>query len=215
VVAALRGVGPVGIAVVLAVLVVAWFYGPMIAGALILIWALVTRSWRDLGFVRPESWLSTIVGGVLIGIVSKLVMKAVVMPLLGFPDHNPRYDYLIHNTAALPGMIFLMIVSAGLGEELICRGFLFERLGRILGTSRNAKIAIVIVTSVLFAAAHYPEQQWMGVTNALIMALIVGTYFAIKRNLWTLIVWHAAFDICALFMTYFDLNTKIAHAIFR
>lgn len=199
----------------LLVLAAAFIYGPLIAGALILLWALVIRSWRALGFVRPQSWLLTIVGGILIGIVSKLFMKAVVMPLLGFPDHNPRYDYLIHNTGALPGMILMLIVSAGLGEELICRGFLFERLGRIMGTSRNAKIAIVIITSVLFAAAHYPEQQWMGVTNALIMALIVGTYFAIKGNLWTLIIWHASFDICALFMTYFDLNAKIAHAIFR
>jgi len=52
--------------------------------------------------------------------------------------------YLAGNRAALPGAIWMMIVSAGFGEETVFRGFLFERLGKLLGSSRRAKAAIVV-----------------------------------------------------------------------
>ncbi len=213
---ALRGIGPIGIAFMLAVIVVAGMYGPRIAGPLVLLWVLIARvPWRDLGFVRPKSWALTIASGILGGIASKLFMKSIVMPLLGAPDRNPNFDYLVGNTAALPSMMLYLILSAGFAEELVARGFMFERLGRLLGRSRNALIATVLITSTLFGLAHLPEQQWAGATNAFIVSVIVGTVFAVYRNLWTLIIWHAVFDICALLMLYFNIDKTIANAFFN
>ena len=60
-------------------------------------------------------------------------MKVIVVPLLGAPAINPAYHYLAGNRAALPGMVFTMIV-AGFAEETLFRGFLFERLGKLFGT---------------------------------------------------------------------------------
>ena len=54
------------------------------------------------------------------------------MPLLGAPEINSAYQYLVGNRAALPGQVFTMIVGAGFGEETVFRGFLFERLGKLL-----------------------------------------------------------------------------------
>ncbi|TMB73090.1 MAG: CPBP family intramembrane metalloprotease [Chloroflexi bacterium] len=41
-----------------------------------------------------------------------------------------------------------------LGEEIFWRGFLFERLGALFGSTAGARIAIVAITSIAFALAH-------------------------------------------------------------
>jgi len=213
--AALRGTGPLGILFILFVLLVTILGGPMIGGPVVLLWAGWTKlPWRDLGFRKPKSWPLLIAGGILAGVAAKFFMKAIVMPLLGAPDINAHYQYLVHNTAALPGMLFTVLVSAGVFEEVIARGFLFERLGKFLGTSRNAMIAIILITSTLFGAAHYPDQKWMGVEQAFILGLVDGVIFAVTRQLWFLIVMHAAFDVVAMFIIYLGLEKTIAHIFF-
>lgn len=213
---ALRPDGPAGILITAAVIVAAGFlYGTRVAAPLVVLWAWWTRaSWRDLGFRRPKSWVLAIAGGILAGIACKLFMKAIVMPLLGAPDVNPNYRDLVGNTAALPGLILYMIFVAGLGEELLFRGFLFERLGRLLGTSRNARIAMVLITATIFGLGHYPEQGSTGATQAFIVSLMVGAYFAISRNIWPVIIMHATFDIVMVLIVFFDLEATIANAVF-
>ena len=55
----------------------------------------------------------------------------------------------------------------------------------------------------------------MGVEQAGIFAIIDGFIFVLTRQLWSLIVMHAAFDIVATFIIYFGLEKAIAHAIFH
>jgi membrane protease YdiL (CAAX protease family) len=55
------------------------------------------------------------------------VMKAIVMPLFGAPAINPAYHFLAGNTAAIPWMLYAVILGAGFGEETIFRGWMFER----------------------------------------------------------------------------------------
>jgi len=212
----LRGGGWIGFLVLLFVLAVTYCCGPRVGAPVVLLWAWWTGlPWRDLGFRRPKSWALVIVGGIVAGVASKLLMKTVVMPLLGAPDLNPTYQWLVHNTAKLPGMLFTVVVFAGFCEEVIARGFLFERLGRLIGTSRIALAATILITSALFGAAHYPDQHWMGVEQAFILALVDGLIFAITRQLWFLIVMHAAFDIAATLIIYFGLETRFAHFFFH
>jgi len=75
----------------------------IVAGAIVvLVWACWSRTpWRELGFVRPPSWIRSVV----LGVVFKLLMKSIVMPLFGAPAINPAYHSLAGNTAALPGML--------------------------------------------------------------------------------------------------------------
>ena len=210
--ATLRGVGVVGILFMLAVL----FSGAWFGAALVLLWAWRAHvPWRDLGLVRPRSWLLTIVVGVVAGIVLKLLMKIIVMPLLGAPPVNAAYHHLIWNTAALPGTLFAVIVSAGFGEELIWRGFLFERFGRLLGRGIKATVATVVIAAVLFGAAHYTVQGWMGVQQATIMGLITGAVYAKTRNLWPLMVMHAVFDIVGVLIIYLGMEIELDQLIFH
>ena len=78
-----------------------------------------------------------------------------------------------------------------------------------------AKAAIVVITSALFGAAHYAEQGVPGVQQATIVGLVYGTIFAITGRIWMLMAAHAAFDLAALAIIYFDLETRVAHFFFR
>lgn len=213
--ARLRGFGPVGILAMLAILAGNLIMAPLSA-VLAVAWVHRSRTpWRDVGYGRPGSWIGDAVVGIVFGSVLKLLMKAVVMPLLGADPINQTYHYLVGNSAALPGMIFAVTVGAGWGEETVFRGYLFERLGRLLGHGRGAKAAIVLLTAAVFGLAHHLEQGIAGVQQGMIVGLVFGAIYASTGRLWMLMWAHAAFDLTALAIIYWDLERVVARLIFN
>lgn len=215
----LRGFGPAGIVAILLILltgnvIVANIVVP-VGAVLALIWVRLSKTpWRDVGYVRPKSWLLTIVAGILIGIALKMVMKAVVMPLLGADPVNRAYHYLAGNTALLPTAIWAMFM-AGFGEETVFRGYAFERLGKLLGTGTKAKGAMVLLTSLWFGTAHLATQGRDGAVQGVFTGLAFGTMYALTRSIWMPMIAHASFDLIALAIIYQELEEKVAHFFFR
>jgi membrane protease YdiL (CAAX protease family) len=213
--AELRGFGPLGILAILVILAGNGIVAPLSA-ILVLLWARRSHTpWRDIGYVRPGSWARSLAVGVMLGIALKLLMKAVVLPLLGAPPINQAYHYLAGNTAALPGMLFAMIVGAGFGEETVFRGYLFERLQKLFGRSVAARSVIVLLTSVFFGLLHYFDQGLPGVQQATIVGLVFGTIFAVTGRIFMLMCAHAAFDLTALAVIYWDLEAEVAGLVFK
>ena len=200
----------------MAVIVVA---GPLLeplGGLLALAWAKRSRTpWRELGYTCPRSWIRTLAAGILLGGALKILMKAIVMPLLGAPPINPVYHWLAGNRAALPGMLFDVTVGAAFAEETVFRGFLFERLGKLLGREAPATIAIVLLTAAWFGAVHYPGQGLAGAEQATVVGLVYGTMYARSRRIWMVMFAHAAFDVTAVLMIYANLETWVAHLVFK
>jgi membrane protease YdiL (CAAX protease family) len=211
----LRGFGPLGIIAILVILAGNFLIAPL-GAFLVLVWAWRSQTpWREIGYLRPRHWAVTIVVGLTFGIAFKFLMKMIVMPLLGAPPVNQAFHYLTGNRAALPGAIFMMIVVAGFGEETLFRGYLFERLSKLLGSGGWAKTLIVLLTSVWFGLLHYPVQGLAGAEQALITGLVFGTIMVATWRLPLLMIAHAAFDLTAVGMIYWDLETKVAHLIFK
>lgn len=216
----LRGFGVAGIlAILVIVLSGTVFVGDMIAlpvgAALVLVWAKLSHTpWREIGFVRPRSWIGSLAVGILLGVALKFVMKAIVMPLLGAPPVNQAFQFLAGNRALLPAAIWAMLM-AGFGEETVWRGFLFERLGTRLGPGATAKALIAVLTSVLFGLAHYQVQGLAGVEQAAMVGLVFAGIVARTGSLFMVMVAHAAFDLTALAMIYWRLETYIAHMAFK
>lgn len=78
----LRGFGPVGLLAILLILAGNAVVVPL-SGLLVLVWVRLSRTpWRAIGYVRPGSIVLTVAGGIVFGVAFKLLMKAVVMPLL-------------------------------------------------------------------------------------------------------------------------------------
>jgi membrane protease YdiL (CAAX protease family) len=217
----LRGFGPLGI---IAMLVIA-FTGnvevwPMlfvpIGGLLALGWVRLSRTpWSAIGYVRPRSWIGALVVGVVFGVAFKILMKAIVMPLFGADPINQTYHVLVGNRALLPVAVLSMIVGGGVGEETVFRGFLFERFGKLFGSSVGARISIVLLTTVAFSSLHYMDQGSAGVEQAIFTGLTFGTIFSFTRSLFLLMCAHAAFDVAAIAMIYWNLESTVAHLVFK
>jgi membrane protease YdiL (CAAX protease family) len=211
----LAGFGPLGLLSFLVILAGNLLFQPL-TGILVLVWARLSRTpWRDLGFSRPRSWVVTVLAGVASGIVFKFLMKALVMPLLGADPVNHAYHYLVGNRAALPGALYALIIGAGFGEETFFRGYLFERIGKRYGSGPWAKAFAVALTSAWFGIAHYSVQGFAGAEQATITGLVFGTVYAVTGRIWVPMIAHAAFDLTALWMIYWDLETRVAHLIFK
>jgi uncharacterized protein len=211
----LRGFGPLGILAILIVLSGNYLFIPLSA-IFALVWAWVSRTpWRDLGFVRSSNWARTIIIGIVFGVALKFAMKSIVMPLLGAPPVNQAFHYLAGNTAAIPWMLYLIIVGAGFGEEVIFRSWAFERLGKIFGSAVWAKALIVVLTAAWFAYEHYSFQGTPGVQQAALVGLIFGSIFAVTGRIIMLMIAHTAFDLAALAMIYWDFETAFAKFFFK
>lgn len=210
--ARLRGFSPIGIVAIVMVLIA----GNLAGAVLVLIWASLSGTpWRNLGFVRSPHGAIDLVVAFVAGVFFKILMKAVVMPLLGFGAANLTYAYLAGNTVAFIATLLWVIIGGGFGEELIWRGFLFERLGALLGPGPRAKIAIVVVTSTLFATAHYPDQRLPGAIQAVFTGLVFGATYARIRSIWPVMVAHAAFDVAAVLMIYWNQKEPTGRLFFR
>jgi membrane protease YdiL (CAAX protease family) len=213
--ARLRGFGPLGILAILIILGGNLIMEPLSA-ILALLWVKISRTpWRDIGYVRPQSWPRTIVLGTIFGVAMKFSMKAVVMPLLGAPPINQAFHFVTGNPAVIPFMLYIILFGAGFGEETLYRGWMFERLGKLFGQGVPAKIGMILITSILFAAAHYAGQGIPGVEQALVTGLVFASIFTGTRQIFLLMIAHAAFDLTALWMIYYDLETRIAYLIFK
>lgn len=76
-------------------------------------------------------------------------------------------------------------------------------------------MATVLLTSTLFALAHYQDQGMPGVQQAAVTGLVFGTIYAATGQLWVPMIAHAAFDVTALALICWDREAAVAHLLFR
>jgi len=209
--ARLRGHGAIGLLAVAVVLLGNSLFVPLSA-LLVLAWARLTQTpLAALGLARARApWRALLLGAVL-GVTTKLMFKAVVMPTLGAPAVNAAYGHLLGNTAALPGMVVLILVGAGFGEEVVFRGFLIERLRGWLPAGRAGTVASVLLSALVFGAAHLYDQGVPGFEQALLFGAFLGWVYVREGTLWLPMVTHVAFDLTALYLIYGGLETQVSH----
>src|SRR6266480_2755001 len=92
----LRGFGPVGLLAIV-IIVLTSVIKPLSA-LLVLLWAWRSHTpWREIGYVRPKSWIGSLALGIIFGCALKLLMKVIVMPLL------PRNQFRLPLPGRKPG----------------------------------------------------------------------------------------------------------------
>jgi membrane protease YdiL (CAAX protease family) len=184
---------------------------------IVLAWARATgKPFSALGLTRPSGRLApAVVAAFLFGVLFKVVMKAIVMPVFGAPSANRTYHFLAGNAVAVAAVILLMLTSGAVSEEIVYRGFLFERTRAWLGPSRAAVAVAMLVSTALFAASHYFDQGWPGVQQASFTGLTFASIYAWRKELWTVMAIHAGFDLAAIAMIYWQSEDRIAHLVFR
>jgi len=92
---------------------------------------------------------------------------------------------------------------------------MFERSRRLFGSSVLAKTMTVVITAAWFGSLHYREQGLAGAEQAVMTGLTFGTIFAITGRIWMLMFAHVAYDLTALALIYLNLETPVAHFLFK
>ena len=80
-------------------------------------------------------------------------------------------------------------ITAGIGEELLYRGFIFWFLVPALGLP-----ATVVASAAVFGLAH-SYQGWRGILSTAGTGLFLGLFYAVSGTLWWIMGLHAVIDL--------------------
>lgn len=162
--------------------------------------------WASVGFAKPRNWRRAVAIGVLAGIGLVLLELFVSYPLLtqltGKPPDLSDFRPVVGNFGNFVIMVVLIWIVAVLGEELVYRGYLMNRVAGLGGGTRAAWIASLVLVSIVFGAGHI-DQGITGMTENVINGLLLGLlYLACDRNLVAPIVAHGVSNTVDLVLIY-------------
>jgi membrane protease YdiL (CAAX protease family) len=140
----------------------------------------------------------------VLGLIGFAFGSMVMANITGIPQQADvsGYDYLRGNLPMLLVSLGTIYVVSSLGEEVIYRGFLIDRLERLLGGARRSTWVAVVISSLVFGAAHF---GWgiVGVVQTTFMGLAFALSFIwFRRNLWILVAAHAYMDTALIVPLY-------------
>ena len=158
----------------------------VIAGLL----AVAMATWFMLGAVehRPLSfvglggepgWLSQLAGGFLLGLAmigGVALLQWATGHLRVIPSGIPVAD----GVARLL-LFFFVFLAGAVHEELLARGYPFQRLLEVLGTP-----SAVLVQGAIFAALHYsnPSASLVGTVNTMLVGILFAVAYLRTGRLW-------------------------------
>jgi hypothetical protein len=163
--------------------------------------------WRGVGLTLPRRWPRALALGTAAGIVLEILSAFVLEPalarLFGRSADLSDFQPLVGNARLLLVVLVANWVLAALGEELVYRGYLMNRVAGLGGGTRAAWAASLLAVSAFFGWGHV-DQGLTGQVQAAIDGLMLGLlYLATRRNLLVPIVSHGVSNSLAFVLLYF------------
>ena len=109
---------------------------------------------------------------------------------------------LVGNVKLLLIYLALVWVLGALGEELVYRGYLMNRIAGLFRNTRAAWTVSLVAVSVAFGCAHLDQGSTGMVENILNGLLLGGLYLACGRNLAVPVIAHAFSDTLDFLLIY-------------
>ena len=162
--------------------------------------------WRDVGLRRGPGPRRLLYIGIMGGIALETFQLTIVQPLVvralgALPDLHPFASL----TGDLPRAVLVLLfvwTLAAFGEELVWRGYLFNRVLGLLGHSRAPYSVALVIVSALFGLAHF-HQGLPGIVIESVGGLILGVaYLGCDRNLAIPIAVHGVVDTIDVILGY-------------
>jgi membrane protease YdiL (CAAX protease family) len=141
-----------------------------------------------MGLGRRGPWLRDTAVGLLLG--AGMIVAAVVV--IAFVGSLNMHLSLTSRTAKLAAVELVILVSGALAEELMFRGYPFQRLVEAVGAT-----GAIIFFSVLFGAVHLrnPYASAWGFVNTLLVGVLFSIAYLRTRSLWMPWAMHFAWNI--------------------
>ncbi len=131
----------------------------------------------SLGFPLAPGWRRQLGAGCLLGIV--LVLLAILpIAIWGNLNLNIRFS---SRTLARVAVVIIVFIFGALAEELMFRGYPFQRLEEAIGP-----FGAIAVFSLLFGAVHLlnPGASALGVLNTILIGIVLAIAYLRTRALW-------------------------------
>ncbi|MBB4211747.1 hypothetical protein EV659_106113 [Rhodothalassium salexigens DSM 2132] len=168
------------------------------------------QSWASLGLARPaRPWAtlgqSTVLYGAVLVLVTGVLQPALTALGLGAPDVS-AFSGVEGDTASWLALLAFSWVMAAFGEEMIARGFLLDRLARLIPSARGGLVLALVLQAALFGAAHaYQGPAGVILTGFLGLVFAIG-YLLAGRNLLVPILAHGVTNTVSLTALYVGLG---------
>ncbi len=165
-------------------------------------------TWRDLGLSLPKSrreWLTNIGLAFLTVIIVFLLMGLILDPILSHfglekpSDVADRFQFFLGKPVLfITYLVIVVWIGAALGEELLMRGFLLNRLTDVFGKNKTGWIIAMLIHAIIFGMLHI-YQGLAGIITTTFIALIFGSaYLIAKRRLFPVILAHLIINTISL-----------------
>ncbi|ULQ55707.1 CPBP family intramembrane metalloprotease [Flavihumibacter rivuli] len=167
------------------------------------------KSLKRTGVINAGSFLSTLLLGILYGVIFWVLIDWVFTPfiekLTGQVTDLTRFDKLRGDTKVFARMMLSIWITAAFCEEVVFRGFILERIKVLTGKNWLA----ILLSAVAFALIHL-YQGPSGITITFLAGILFGWLFIrTGYNLWVCIIAHGLVDSLFLFLVYSNLDLKL------
>jgi len=116
-----------------------------------------------------------------------------------------RFDDVPGNLPLLLLLLPSVWLLGGFGEEIFFRGLLLTLVAQLLGGSRSAWLAAVLIQGVAFGLAHSYQGPVQAISIGIGGVVYGGAFVLAGRNLWPVIVAHGVNDTLGLIFLYSGL----------
>ena len=185
--------------------IIAWAWaGPAV---LMLLWVLSGRSLRMLGIEAPEG-MRFIVASIAVLAITVFLANQVraVKGSAGFAarvrEAAGSISFMTPSTPAELQRFTWLGVTAGITEEILCRGYLVWYFASFVPLW-----AAIVITSMAFGIGH-AYQGIEGVLKTAAVGLLFGVLYWFSGSIWLPIFLHAANDVLQGRLIYFSLTNR-------
>jgi uncharacterized protein len=162
--------------------------------------------WRGIGLRRPVSWKSTLLVSILGGLgyqaLDVLLFAPVLERVTGIPIDLSQFDLLRGNLLLTIFALAFSWLLAAFGEEMVFRGYLFQRLADLFPNHSRRWIVALILSAAIFSVGHL-YQSITGVVDTFLAGLFLGSlYLYSGKNLWLPILTHGVINTAGFLLIY-------------
>ncbi|GCE20404.1 CPBP family glutamic-type intramembrane protease [Dictyobacter kobayashii] len=163
-------------------------------------------SWSQMGLRTPLRWRFTILSGLIGGLILFAISTLVVGPIVTAITHTTPDTQVFNTVRGNPGELFTTLISiwstVAFGEELVYRGYLFNRIADIFGGGGAGWTIALFGQAIIFGSSHI-YQGMAGVLLTGAYGFLSGIFYLLyKRNLWPCVIAHGLIDTISIVLTF-------------
>jgi uncharacterized protein len=169
----------------------------LLALVIVIVWFIYSRPWEALGFSQGFG-----LNNAVIWLVIAFVLLYTADTVYAFSNPSNKKGLLERwqvNTPFLPTKThelpwyFVMCTSAGVGEEIIFRGFLITYCLHLFAGFENPGWWAVMLPAMVFSISHYYQGK-RAVIKIFVLSVLFGFIFLKSGSLWIAMILHFLVD---------------------